>query len=57
MCLSCRRTLAKALTEIVIRLDLSNDDAIAPEAAMEVLDPVTPSCRTCPSRTGEASPI
>ncbi|WP_327581906.1 hypothetical protein OHA25_38920 [Nonomuraea sp. NBC_00507] len=34
------RTLAKALTEIVIRLDLSDDDAIAPGAAMQVLAPV-----------------
>ncbi|WP_281282856.1 hypothetical protein [Nonomuraea terrae] len=31
------RALAKALTEIVIGLDLSADDAIAPEAALEVL--------------------
>ncbi|WP_202639002.1 hypothetical protein [Bailinhaonella thermotolerans] len=34
------RTLAKALTEVVIRLDLSGDDAITPEATMEVLQPV-----------------
>lgn len=34
------RTLARALTEIVIRLDLSDDDAITPEATMEVLEPV-----------------
>ncbi|GAA3684163.1 hypothetical protein GCM10022224_056010 [Nonomuraea antimicrobica] len=34
------RILAKALTEIVIRLDLSDDDAITPEATMEVLRPV-----------------
>jgi hypothetical protein len=33
------RTLAKALTEIVIRLDLSENDAIA-EASMQVLEPV-----------------
>jgi hypothetical protein len=33
------RTLAKALTEIVIRLDLSEDDAIA-EASMQLLVPV-----------------
>ncbi|MFI6790764.1 hypothetical protein ACIBG4_25890 [Nonomuraea sp. NPDC050383] len=33
------RTLAKALTEIVIRLDLSEDDAIA-EASMQLLEPV-----------------
>jgi hypothetical protein len=31
------RALAKALTEIVITLDL--DDAITPTTAMEVLDP------------------
>jgi hypothetical protein len=34
------RTLAKALTEIVIQLDLSDDDAITPEASMAVLNPV-----------------
>ncbi|MFC5831139.1 hypothetical protein [Nonomuraea insulae] len=33
------RTLAKALTEIVIRLDLSDDDAIA-ESSMQLLEPV-----------------
>ncbi|MGP3918976.1 hypothetical protein [Nonomuraea sp. 10N515B] len=33
------RTLAKALTEIVIRLDLSEDDAIV-EASMQLLEPV-----------------
>ncbi|MBB5782243.1 hypothetical protein [Nonomuraea jabiensis] len=33
------RTLAKALTEIVIWLDLSEDDAIA-EASMQLLEPV-----------------
>ncbi|WP_171074642.1 hypothetical protein [Nonomuraea basaltis] len=34
------RTVAKALTEIVIQLDLSDDDAITPEASMAVLNPV-----------------
>ncbi|TDD16522.1 hypothetical protein [Nonomuraea diastatica] len=34
------RTLARALTEVVIRLDLSDDDAITPEATMEVIEPV-----------------
>ncbi|MBF8193117.1 hypothetical protein ITP53_47110 [Nonomuraea sp. K274] len=34
------RTLAKALTEVVIRLDLSDDDAITPEATMQVIEPV-----------------
>ncbi|MFI7641638.1 hypothetical protein [Nonomuraea sp. NPDC049400] len=34
------RTLAKALTEIVIQLDLSDDDAITPDATMEVLEPM-----------------
>ncbi|TDD18038.1 hypothetical protein [Nonomuraea diastatica] len=34
------RTLAKALTEIVIRLDLSDDDAITPAATMQVIEPV-----------------
>ena len=33
------RTLAKALTEIVIRLDLGDDHAVA-EASMEVLETV-----------------
>ncbi|WP_431920840.1 hypothetical protein [Nonomuraea jabiensis] len=35
------RTLARALTEVVIRLDLSDDDAITPEATMQVIDPVS----------------
>jgi hypothetical protein len=34
------RTLARALTEVVIRLDLSDDDAITPAATMEVIEPV-----------------
>ncbi|MFI7708491.1 hypothetical protein [Nonomuraea sp. NPDC049480] len=34
------RTLARALTEVVIRLDLSDDDAITPAATMQVLQPV-----------------
>lgn len=34
------RTLARALTEVVIRQDLSNDDAITPEATMQVIEPV-----------------
>jgi hypothetical protein len=34
------RTLARALTEVVIRLDLSDDDAITPEATMQVIEPV-----------------
>ncbi len=34
------RTLARALTEIVIRLDLSDDDAITPAATMQVIEPV-----------------
>ncbi|MFI6991733.1 hypothetical protein [Nonomuraea wenchangensis] len=33
------RAFARALTEIVIRLDLSEDDAIA-EASMQLLEPV-----------------
>ncbi|RVX41075.1 hypothetical protein EDD27_3537 [Nonomuraea polychroma] len=33
------RTLAKALTEIVIRLDLGEDDALA-EVSMQLLEPV-----------------
>ncbi|TMR90886.1 hypothetical protein [Nonomuraea basaltis] len=35
------RTLAKALTEVVIRLDLSDDDAITPAATMQVIEPVS----------------
>lgn len=34
------RTLARALTEVVIRLDLSDDNAITPEATMQVIEPV-----------------
>ncbi|TMR88827.1 hypothetical protein [Nonomuraea basaltis] len=48
------RTLAKALTEIVIRLDLSADDAIAPEVAMEVLQPVIALLRDLPEPNREA---
>ncbi|GAA3667370.1 hypothetical protein GCM10022224_034450 [Nonomuraea antimicrobica] len=33
-------TLARALTEIVIRLDLSDDAAITPAATMQVIEPV-----------------
>ncbi|MGI5292986.1 hypothetical protein ACQEVF_58085 [Nonomuraea polychroma] len=34
------RTLTKALTEIVIGLDHADDDAVTPEAAMALLNPV-----------------
>jgi hypothetical protein len=34
------RTLARALTEVVIRLDLSDDAAITPEATMQVIEPM-----------------
>ncbi|WP_162795137.1 hypothetical protein [Nonomuraea lactucae] len=34
------RTLAKALTEVVIRLDLSDNNAITPEGTMQVIEPV-----------------
>ncbi|MFI7455764.1 hypothetical protein ACIBQX_50490 [Nonomuraea sp. NPDC049714] len=34
------RILAKDLTEVVIRLDLSDDDAITPKATMQVIEPV-----------------
>ncbi|TDC05853.1 hypothetical protein E1267_18250 [Nonomuraea longispora] len=34
------RTLAQSLTEVVIRLDLSDDDAITPAATMQVIEPV-----------------
>ncbi|MFI7708423.1 hypothetical protein [Nonomuraea sp. NPDC049480] len=44
------RTLAKALTEVVIRLDLSDDDAITPEATMEVLEPVVALLQRLPGQ-------
>ncbi|MDP4505305.1 hypothetical protein [Nonomuraea turcica] len=48
------RTLAKALTEIVISLDLSDDDAITPEAAMEVLQPVIALLQDLPEQDRRA---
>ncbi|WP_327590532.1 hypothetical protein OHA25_28600 [Nonomuraea sp. NBC_00507] len=48
------RALAKALTEIVIGLDLSADDAIAPEAAMEVLQPVIDLLHDLPKQNRQA---
>ncbi|MFC5831141.1 hypothetical protein [Nonomuraea insulae] len=35
------RTLARALTEVVIRLGLSDDDDITPAATIKLLEPVT----------------
>ncbi|MGW2214037.1 hypothetical protein ACWCSD_03530 [Nonomuraea sp. NPDC001684] len=49
-------TLAKALTEVVIRLDHSDGIGIAPEATIKMLEPVSPFCRACRSRTGKPSP-
>lgn len=49
-------TLAKALTEIVIRLDLSGDDAITPEATMEVLQPVIALLEDLPAQDRKPSP-
>ncbi|MFI7644332.1 hypothetical protein [Nonomuraea sp. NPDC049400] len=48
------RTLAKALTEIVIRLDLSDDDAIASEATVEVLQPVINLLQDLPEQDRQA---
>ncbi|GAA3625697.1 hypothetical protein GCM10022419_134100 [Nonomuraea rosea] len=48
------RTLAKALTEIVIWLDLSDDDAIRPEATMEVLEPVIALLQRLPGQDRQA---
>jgi hypothetical protein len=48
------RILAKALTEIVIRLDLSDDDAIAPGAAMQVLAPVIALLHELPEKDRRA---
>ncbi|MEV6039950.1 hypothetical protein AB0L65_53185 [Nonomuraea sp. NPDC052116] len=48
------RTLAKALTEIVIRLDLSDDDVIRPEATMEVLEPVIALLQRLPGQDRQA---
>ncbi|MEV1176103.1 hypothetical protein [Nonomuraea sp. NPDC049784] len=48
------RTLARALTEIVIRLDLSDDDAITPEATMEVLEPVIALLQDLPEQDRKA---
>ena len=48
------RTLAKALTEIVIQLDLSDDDVITPEATMEVLQPVIALLQDLPEQDRQA---
>ncbi|MER5422815.1 hypothetical protein [Streptosporangium roseum] len=48
------RTLAKALTEIVIRLDLSGDDATTPKATMEVLQPVVDLLQNLPAQDRQA---
>ncbi|MFC4008417.1 hypothetical protein ACFOY2_14390 [Nonomuraea purpurea] len=48
------RTLAKALTEIAIGLDLSEDDAIAPEATMKVLQPVITLRQDLPEQDRQA---
>ncbi|MGW0201901.1 hypothetical protein [Nonomuraea sp. NPDC003201] len=48
------RTLAKALTEIVIRLDLSDDDVIRPQVTMEVLEPVIALLRRLPGQDRQA---
>ncbi|GAA0968710.1 hypothetical protein GCM10009555_014540 [Acrocarpospora macrocephala] len=47
-------TLAKALTEIVIQLDLSDDDAITPEASMAVLNPVIALLQDLPDQDRRA---
>ncbi|MGV9378330.1 hypothetical protein ACWDRB_21105 [Nonomuraea sp. NPDC003707] len=48
--------LARAFTEIVIKLDLSVDDAIAPEATtMQLPDPVIALLQALPAQ-GPASP-
>ncbi|MEV4020629.1 hypothetical protein AB0J35_60155 [Nonomuraea angiospora] len=49
-----RYQLAKALTEIVVRLDLSDDDAITPAATMEVLEPVITLLQEFPERDRQA---
>jgi hypothetical protein len=46
-------TLAKALTEIVIRLDLSEDDAIA-KASMQLLEPVIALLQDLPEQDRQA---
>ncbi|MFI7641697.1 hypothetical protein [Nonomuraea sp. NPDC049400] len=50
------RILAKALTEVVIRLDLGDDDAITPEATMEGLEPVIALLQRLSGQTGEPLP-
>ncbi|MFI7701465.1 hypothetical protein [Nonomuraea sp. NPDC049480] len=47
------RTLAKALTEIVIRLDISDDDAIA-EGSMQLLEPVIALLQDLPEQDRQA---
>lgn len=48
------RTLARAFTEVVIRLDLSDDDAITPEATMEVIEPVIALLQDLPENDRQA---
>jgi hypothetical protein len=47
------RTLAKALTEIIIWLDLSDDDVIA-EASMQLLEPVIALLQDLPAQDRQA---
>ncbi|TDD21229.1 hypothetical protein [Nonomuraea diastatica] len=49
------RTLAKALTEVVIKLDHSDNDDITPEATIKVLEPVVALLQG-PLQAGPASP-
>ncbi|MEU7742990.1 hypothetical protein [Nonomuraea sp. NPDC049158] len=48
------RTLAKALTEIVIWLDLSDDNVIRPEATIKVLEPVVALLQDLPAQDRQA---
>ncbi|MDP4511884.1 hypothetical protein [Nonomuraea turcica] len=50
----CGQTAGLLFTEVVIRLDLSNDDAITPAATMQVIEPVAVLLQELPEQDRQA---
>ncbi|MEU0566869.1 hypothetical protein ABZ297_15965 [Nonomuraea sp. NPDC005983] len=48
------RVLARALTEIVVSLDLSDDDEIDPDVATGILEPVAALLQNAPAEDRQA---
>lgn len=48
------KILAKALTELLIAIDLTDDDDIEPEVAMDLLEPVAALLQTTAADTRQA---